>query len=245
MMAAQEQELSIAEEIDNYRLEQVSSIEAEWDYAPDFLGLPHWRTIAVRKTKYDYEVIAEPLTLPRCPDCDRLPIMLNPTGTLVQSIKDEPRENRRVEIHFIRQRFECPCGRSLMQPLPGVVKGRSITQRGAQFIALECFHLSFDDVGLKIGVSGTMAKEVFSDFVCALEAARTTIEAPEVLGIDGVCVGRRKYKRSYCTLTDISNSRILELLNKSTELELARFLKQLPNEGKHHHLKGGGFLLTD
>ncbi|HWW75175.1 MAG TPA: ISL3 family transposase, partial [Pyrinomonadaceae bacterium] len=52
------------------------------------------------------------------------------------------------------------------------------------------------------------------------------------LGIDGVCVGRRKYKRSYCLLTDISNSRVLELLGKSTELELTRYLKQLPNREK-------------
>jgi transposase len=91
---------------------------------------------------------------------------------------------------------------------------------------LESFRLSFDDVAEKVGISSKTVKEIFADLVCQLDAART-IEVPEVMGIDGVSVGRRKYKRSYCLFTDISNSRILELTCKSTELEVTRFLKQL------------------
>lgn len=228
-MVVQAHQLSTASDIHNRQLERQSFSDGGWNYAPDTLDIPFWRTIAVKKTLHDYEVIAELLTLPECPGCDRVSTGLRPTGTFVQSIKDEPRDNRRVEIHFIRQRFECKCGRNLLQPLAGVVKGRSLTWRAARYIALECFHLSFDDVGLKTGISGTRAKEVFADFVCALEANRT-IDAPKRLGIDAVCVGRRKYKRSYCMLTDIANSRVLELLPKSTQLELTKFLEQLPNK---------------
>lgn len=206
--------------------------EGEWNYATDFLDLPYWRTIAYQKTDHDLYVMAEVLTLPMCPNCDRLPMMLNPTGTYPQKIIDEPKDNRRVEIHFIRQRFECPCGTSLSQPLPGVVKGRSITQRGANYVALAALRLSFEEVANKVGCSGKKAKELFADLICQLDAAQPPLEAPEVLGIDGVCVGRRKYKRSYCLFTDIANSKVLELINKSTELEIARFLKQLPNKEK-------------
>jgi hypothetical protein len=80
-----------------------------------------------------------------------------------------------------------------------------------------------------VGVSSKTAKELFADLICVLEAARK-VEAPRVLGIDGVCVGRRKYKRNYCLLTDLSAPKILELLSKSTELEVARFLEQLPGK---------------
>lgn len=178
-------------------------------------------------------MIAEPLTLPECPDCDRTASVgvLTPSGTLVQKVRDEPRENRRFVIHFIRQRFRCSCGRNLLQPLAGIAEGRSITVRGAVYTALECFGRSFDEVAERVGVSSKTVKEIFADLICMLDAKRT-LEAPEVLGIDGVCVGRRKHKRSYCLLTNISNSSVLELLNKSTMLELTRFLKQLPHKEK-------------
>lgn len=148
-----------------------------WRYAPDFLDLPYWRTIARAKYEYDYEVIAEPLTLPVCPDCDPSQMTLGPSGTLVQSVTDAPQECRRVRIHFLRQRFQCSCGRNLLQPLPGVVEGRSITTRGAAHIAIECFDRSFDEVANRAGVSSKTAKELFADLICALEATRM-IEAP-------------------------------------------------------------------
>jgi transposase len=199
-----------------------------WDYTPDFLGLPFWRTIAYKKSEHDYEIMAEPLTLPECPDCGPK-TLLTPTGTLVQKLRDIPRDNCRAEIHFIRRRFGCSCGRNLTQPLPSVVEGRSITVRGAVYVAFECLSRSFEEVAEKVGCSSTQAKELFADLICILEAQRN-LEAPKVLGIDGVCVGRRIYKRSYCQLTDIANSRVFELLSKSTKLELARFLEQLPDK---------------
>jgi transposase len=87
---------------------------------------------------------------------------------------------------------------------------------------------SFKDVGDELGCSSKTIKNLFADCIIELESART-LECPEVLGIDGVCVGRHKSKRSYCLLTDIAEHRIVELLPKSTELELARFLKQVPH----------------
>lgn len=203
----------------------------DWIYDTDFLNLPHWRTIAYKKSAHDFDVAAEPLTLPTCPGCGPGEGRLRPTGTLVQRATDEPRENRRVVIHFIRQRFKCSCGRNLLQPLSGMAEGRSITERGALYTALECFGRSFDEVAERVGLSGKTVKEVFADFVCDLDSRRK-IKAPEVLGIDGVCVGRRKYKRSYCLLTDISNSRVLELLPKSTQLDVARFLIPLSRQKK-------------
>jgi transposase len=175
-------------------------------------------------------VIAELMTRPECP-CGRSSDKLKPAGTLVQRLWDEPRENRRVQIHFLRKRFKCPCGKNLLQPLTGVAKGRSVTERGAQFMALESFARSFDEVANKIGVSSRTVKEIFSDFVCALESTRE-IRVPEVLGIDGVCVGRRKSKRNYCLITDLSNLRVLDLLPKSTQLELAMRLKPLALQKK-------------
>lgn len=210
--------------------EPVIASADQWNYTPDFLGLPYWRTIAYKKSEHDYEIIAEPLTLPECPKCGP-DTALTPTGTLVRKFKDVPRDNCRAEVHFICQRFQCSCGRNLTQPLPGLVEGRSISIRCALYIALECLSKSFEEVAGKVGSSSTQAKELFADFVCLLEAERN-VAVPEVLGIDGVCVGRRKHKRSYCLLTDITNSRVFDLLEKSTELTLARFLEQLADKEK-------------
>jgi transposase len=205
----------------------------EWNYTPDFLDLSRfWRTLAVKKTDHDYVVIAELLTPPSsCPDCNSLPAKQRPNGTIVQTLVDEPREGRRVKINFIRQRYQCTdCGRNTLQPLADVVRNRAITARGANYMYTEALSRSFEDVALNTGTSGRTAKEVFADRVCELDRARTIV-TPEVLGIDGVCVGHNKHKKTYCMLTDISKHSVLELLQKSTMLEVARFLKQLPEAG--------------
>lgn len=232
MKSTQAQRLPLLEELTGGKSKSPLQTGDSWNYMPDPLDLLYWRTFAIRKSRYDYEMIAQPLTLPVCPGCAVEDSTLEPTGTLVQRVHDEPRENLCVSVHFIRQRFQCSCGRNLLQPLPGIVEGHSITVRGAAYVALECFDLSFDKVAEKVGISSSMAKELFADLVCGLDAARV-IKAPEVLGIDGVCVGRRRYKRSYCLLTDLSNSsdsKVLELLPKSTEIEVARFITQLPDK---------------
>lgn len=156
----------------------------DWNYTSDFLDLPGWKTIAVLKTEYDCEVIAELLTLPTCP-CGAPQSELTPVGTLVQSLRDEPRDNRRVCISFIRKRYKCACGKHLLQPLAGVAKNRSVTQRCANYIALEAMSRSFDEVARKVGLSSKRAKEILADFVCELESARK-IRTPIIIGIDGV-----------------------------------------------------------
>ena len=228
-MAAREQLFFLYDKVPEDRLEVRVPADDVWNYSPDFLDLPFWRTIAVKKSEHDYEVIAELQTLPECPSCQRAAkvSVLKPVGTLVQTVRDEPREIRRVVIHFLRQRFKCSCGQELLQPRAGVVGRRSMTVRGALFTALECFDRSFEKVGEEVGVSGKKVKEIFADLISILDKKRMVV-VPEVIGIDGVCVGRRKYKRSYCLLTDLSNSKVLELLPKSTQLELARFLNQMP-----------------
>ena len=197
-----------------------------WDLSPDFLGLLDWVTIAVRKTEHDYEVVAELLTLPDCP-CGKPAEEIKPAGTILQRLWDQPRDNRRVRLHFLRKRFKCPCGKNLLQPLAGVAKGRSVTERCAKYAVLEALGRSFDEVAQKIGPSSKTIKELFADQICALEATRR-FRLPKAIGIDGVCVGRRRFKRSYCLITDLTNSCVLELLGKSTMLELSLFLTQVP-----------------
>ena len=227
MTITHEQKLQCSNVVDQSTAED-PALKEVWIYAPDFLDLPCWRTIAVRKTEHDCDIVAELQTIPEC-SCGRPPEDLKPAGTLVQRTWDIPRHNRRSRIHFLRKRFKCSCGKHLLQPLAGVAKRRSVTERAARYIALEALGRSFDEVAAKVGVSSKTVKEILADLVCELESTRI-IRAPQILGIDGVCVGRRKYKRSYCLLTDISNASVLELLSRSTELELARFLKQLPRK---------------
>jgi transposase len=225
-MSANANQLPASDHVPDSTLDETSSLD--WEYINDFLHLSGWKTIAISKTEHAYHVAAELLTLPTCV-CGNPQEKLIPAGTLIQGMWDEPRDSRRVRIHFKRKRFKCACGKHLLQPLEGVAKNRSVTKRCAKYTALEALCRPFDAVAENVGVSSKTVKEIFADFVCELESARE-IRAPQILGIDGVCVGRRKYKRSYCLLTDISELRVLELLSKSTELELARFLKQLPHQ---------------
>lgn len=204
-----------------------NSTEASESFQADLFDLSKfWRPLLVLKTKSSYEVFAELLTIPpTCPHCSRLGAV-RPNGTLVQSLIDQPIHDRFLRINFVRHRYRCSCGRNLLQPLADNFKGHSLTSRAAIQIALDILDHSYEFSAAKVGVSSKMAKNIFADIICDLEAARE-ISLPEVIGIDGVCVGHR-YKRTYCLITDISKHKIIDLLSKSTELELARFLKQLP-----------------
>jgi transposase len=202
--------------------------ELDHDYEADLLDLsPSWKVLRIIKTECSYEVIAQLLTPPPvCPRC-RHSQSLKPNGTLEHSLIDQSIHYLYLRLHFLRQRYLCACGRSLLQPLADTFKGHSITKRAARQIAASVLIHSYDYSADEVGVSAKTAKNVFADVICELEAART-ISLPEVLGIDGVCVGQHGNKKTYCLLTDISNHDVLELLKKSTELELARFLKQVP-----------------
>jgi len=202
--------------------------ELDCDYRADLFDLsPSWELLRIFKTKSSYEVFAQLLTPPPvCPRCQHSQ-SLNPNGTLEHSLVDQSVHDHYLRLHFLRQRYLCACGRSLLQPLADTFKGHSITNRAARQIAASVLIHSYEYSADQVGVSAKTAKNVFADVVCELESART-ISLPDVLGIDGVTVGCHKNKKTYCLLTDISNHVPLELLKKSTKLELARFLKQAP-----------------
>lgn len=197
-------------------------------YETDLFDLScSWKVIQIIKTKNSYEVFAELLTPPPvCPNCGRSDL-LNPSGTLAESMADQQIHDLYVALHFIRQRYKCACGRNLLQPLADNFKKHSVTTRAALQLVKDVMLHSYAFGAEKICRTPKAAKNIFADFICDMEAARE-VTFPEVIGIDGVCVGRRKHKRSYSMITDLSNHRILDLLGKSTELELARFLKQVP-----------------
>lgn len=211
-------------------IETTPALIPGWNDKPDFLDLsPSWKTIAVIKTDDLYDVIAELLTPPPvCLRCGPDGTELRSNGTLLRSLIDEPLHGRRVRINYLRRRYRCSCGCNLIQTLPDTHKGRSITERAALYAAVESLSRSFEDVADELDCSSKTIKNLFADRIVKLETTRT-LECPEVLGIDGVCIGRNKHKRSYCMLTDLTEHRVVELLPKSTELELARFLKQLPH----------------
>jgi transposase len=161
------------------------------NYGPELLDLPSAQPIACFKTKTAYEILVEILTPPPiCPKCKSVS-NLRPNGTQVRKIIDQMLHGLCVYLYFIRQRYQCSCGRNLLQPLPSIVKGRLITERAAQEIARNALTQSFEYIGAVRGLSPKTIKYLFAEYISALEAART-IECPEVLGIDGVCGSLQK-----------------------------------------------------
>jgi transposase len=226
-ISAQEMPILNREEKSDFIIDQ--NKQQEWNYEADLFDLSAaWQVLLIRKTANSYEVFADLLTpTPKCPRCGHSD-SLSPSGTLVESLIDQSVHFYYLRINFVRQRYKCTCGRNLLQPLADNFKGHSLTKRAAWQITLDSLIHSYEFSANRIGISAKVAKNVFADVICQLEAKRA-IAFPETIGIDGVCVGRRKHKRSYCLITDLTNHRVLDLLCKSTELELTRFLKQVPS----------------
>lgn len=202
--------------------------ESYWTPQANLFDLsPHWEILFIIKTECSYEIFAELLTPPPiCPRCKNSD-SLSPNGTQVRSLLDQSIPGRYTRINFLQQRYQCSCGRNLLQPISDNFKTHTVTTRAALQIAASVLIHSYEYSASVAGISAKRAKNIFADVICDLEAART-ITLPQEMGIDGVCVGRGAHKKSYCLLTDITNHTVIELLSKNTELEVARFLKQVP-----------------
>lgn len=191
----------------------------------DFLMLPGFVTTGVRllpdRVSVEARVTAEP---DDCPHCRTSLWPLRPHGTKRQTIADAPVRGKAAEIELARRRYRCMgCGRTSLQPLPGVDERRGMTQRLADLVAAEALSKPFNLVELETGVAASTVRSIFLAHVEALEGARV-IETPRVLGIDGKYIQRRER----LVLTDIERRRVVEISASIRERSVAQTLFRLP-----------------
>lgn len=192
----------------------------------NFPALLGWKITSLKETSTGVSISAELTTKPRqCRHCRASPKSLRLYGQRAKTVKDIPLHGKPVVISVTRRRYLCiVCNRTSMQPMPEMHDRHKATARLIQFAAQQAFQRPFRLVACETGLSGKVVRIAFSEEVKRLEHINSC-EAPRILGVDVVCIG----KRQRLLLTDIEARRVISLTTNATQTEFARALSNLQN----------------
>ena len=191
---------------------------------PDFLRLPHFRTLNAHDEGDYYRVEAEGNVIPTaCPACTN---SLYRHGSQRQSYMDTPMHGKRVLLEIDRKRFRCKsCGKTLFEPLPDIDSKRMATSRLIRYIEERCLKITFLSLAREIGVDDKTIRFIFDDLIKRLET-EIHFETPEILGIDEIkIVGEYR-----AILTNISKLSVFYLRSSRKKVDLSDYFAKMPDK---------------
>ena len=189
------------------------------------LTLPGYRIIRF-ESNILMRVFVEALDAPRqCPCCGG------------ERLRSKGRYERRVrhlacfghpsEVIISCRRYEClACGRSFVQPLPGVRPGRRSTEP-----LRENIYERHDDgictstLARRESLSEATVSRIYAQFTERKARERQSLDCPHVLGIDEHTLHRgQRFATTFC---DLKNRRVFDISPGRSEAELASYLRKL------------------
>lgn len=116
------------------------------------ISLLGWNVDRVQLQRDQYIVHASSIRNPSaCPDCGG---WLYSHGLRDQQLRDVPYDGRPVVIQITRRRYRCrDCGRTILQPLPGVGERGRLTLRLVGYIQRAARSRSYISVARETGVT--------------------------------------------------------------------------------------------
>lgn len=190
----------------------------------DILDLPGWVVLTKKLDGNEYELEAEYAVQPTvCPKCGSL-AKPHKHGTKATTYRDSPIRGRTTRILAKVQRYRCrDCSETFLQPLGGMLAGRLMTERCADFIGEQCLVDTFVRIAQNVGCDEKTVRTLSAECVARLmETHKPAL--PAWLGIDETTIdGRLRL-----VLTDIQHRRPVDMLLDDNNTTLASWL---------HHFK--------
>ena len=193
----------------------------------DYLNLPGLRTLfEPLKGKSRLLVRAEQLLPSNCPECGSGMDRFKGNGTRRQHLLDEPRGSLGVRIDLRRRSYSCrECGTSKLVPLGCLAEARRMTRRLELYIQRRSLLRPFQEVAHETGVSAKTVREIFREYVKALELEREAkCPMPRVLGLDGVYINSKER----AILTDPERGLVIDILPTVQAELLGAALRSMP-----------------
>lgn len=192
---------------------------------PDFLNLPHIRTISQVDNNDHYRVTVEGILLPTtCESCGQNDFYKH--GSQHQEYMDTPMHGKRVLIELERRRFRCKaCGKTIFEPLPDMDAKRQATSRLIQYIEKRCVRDTFSALSREIGIDDKTVRFIFDDYV-ARRKQEVEFHIPEILGIDEIkIVGDYR-----AMLTNVDKLKLFDLLPSRKKVSLLEYFSNMPEK---------------
>jgi transposase len=190
------------------------------------LTLPGYRTVRVERNLVEVRFYLEAERTPRaCPWCgaDRL----RSKGRYQRQVRHLDCCGRICWLHVDCRRWRCiGCGRSFVQPLPGIMPRRHSTESWRE----EMFRRHDDGVcasrlSRREHLGQATVSRIYAQFTERKAKERLSLDCPEVLGIDEHTL--HKGQRFATTFCDLKNHRIFDISPGRSEPELAGYLGSL------------------
>lgn len=171
----------------------------------------------------DYHIYLETIIQQMCcPFCDDTAIVRN--GGKQKAVRDINMFGGRVELIIDNPRYKCKgCGESFYNTYQSIDPNKRMTNRLREYIRVQSLTRPFSAISNELGVSDTTVKSIFQEHVRKLDAARS-MKAPIVLGIDE----NHLHGQYRAVFTDVTASRILEILPNRSKASVEAFIHSLP-----------------
>lgn len=197
----------------------------------DILQLPGWTVSSTDGLGEHFTIDAEFTKHPdSCQLCGLVGALYR-HGPRPITFLDSPVRGKPSRIVARVQRYKCrDCGGTFLQPLEGVDTERRMTQRCLAYIEQQCLRDTFQRVSEHLGCDEKTVRNVAGDYIEAM-AAEYNPYLPEWIGLDETHLN--KIFRGI--ITDIGNSRPVDLLPTRDKGALIRWFSQFPDRS---HVKG-------
>ena len=189
----------------------------------NFLGLAHYRLLAIDEDEKNISLQVELTTSPSCcAHCQS--ILLYRHEIKRQPFADLPMRGKPVRLIVHRYRYRCrTCNRTFFEDTPEMDEHHFITERLAAFIGNEALRRTFASIANDVGLDEWTIRSIFRESTAHLTDHILTSPV-RYLGIDEVyLLGKPR-----CVLTDVEQRCILDLLRNRDKASVKNYLQRLP-----------------
>lgn len=194
------------------------------------LTLPGYRMVRVERNPY-LRIYLEVLKAPTlCPCCGAS--RLRSKGRYERRVRHLDCFGQPSRLHVGCRRYRCvECGRSFVQPLPGILPGRHSTEP-----LRETIYQRHDDgicastLARRAELGQATVGRIYAQFTERKAKERLRVDCPQVMGIDEHTLHR--HQRFATTFCDLKNHRVFDLSPGRSEAELRPFLRTLHGRDK-------------
>jgi transposase len=195
------------------------------------LSLPNFTILNTQETDHDIMVNMEYTEHPvSCEKCRSKTATLKCHDAREHWFFDFPIRGKRTKLCVQHRRFKCSdCGAVFFQRLTGIDDKRDMTNRMVAWIGPKSLAVSFSMMAHSLGCADVTVRNIFMEHA-ERKAKELKSETPRVVGIDEICLGKKKRDKYRCVITDIEKRTMVDFLSDRDKKTVIKYFSTLDAE---------------
>lgn len=192
------------------------------------ISLPNFSVIDTKESEHDFKVNIEYTALPRrCEQCESATSTLKRHDARNHWYFDFPIRGKRTKLCIKHRRFKCSdCGSVFFERMAGIDPKRVMTKRLVDWIGPEALKIPFNIMAHNIGCTDSTIRNIFLEYT-EQKAKELSFTTPRVLGIDEICLGKKKGDKYRCVITDIERKTLVDFLQDRDKKTVIKFFSSM------------------